>query len=130
MNIISCDKYENFDSAAICETIQTEKGQFNLYREYIGGIEEDGSWYLDGAAGCIIGLYETSDITASEYHEHTIINGLFELFQDSGEDVRTEEEVYYISFPAISKSLIIENYDSEAKTLEIVDRIKDYMREV
>lgn len=118
------DRYEQFDDVIYNEYLETGLGAFNLARDYIGGLQEDGTEYLEGAIGCIITL---SEVSASE--EHKAINHLYEVFNEQGYDTEISDEVIYNTFPDIRKSLTIENYSSEMDTVDIMGTIKNYLME-
>lgn len=122
LNIISEKPYKDyFDNVIVCETLCTEFGEYNLYREYIGAdLDEDGD-IIDGC-GCYISLHQTD--TAEEYP----INELYNLFTESGDNPDIDTAECYISTPRILKALYIENYVDENRTTDICDRIKAYFK--
>jgi hypothetical protein len=122
INNITTDKYTQFDDVIINEYLETDKGDFNLERYYIGGIEEDGTEYLDGACGCIISLNEVS-----ADNDHKVISDLLSILNTDYE-VKVDDEVIYMTFPDIRRSLTIENYDCEGETENIIEIIKNYLK--
>lgn len=120
INRIVEEKYIDFEDVRINEYLETDKGDFNLERYYIGGLDENGDEWLEGSCGCIISLNEvTQDVN------HTAIKDLASILSDY--EVKIEEETIYMTFPDIRQSLTIDNYDSESTTETIIQTIKDYL---
>ena len=125
LNILDHEETTSFcDDAVISEILDTDKGQFSLYREYIGGIDENGGFDLEGAWGCYISLNETTGTTG-----HDTIEELYRAFHDMGYDCRIDDNVIMMTAPEIKKSLVIENYDSETETINICNMIKSHFEE-
>ena len=54
INRIVEEKYIDFEDVTINEYLETDKGDFNLERFYIGGLDENGDEWLEGSCECII----------------------------------------------------------------------------
>ena len=118
------ERYEQFDDVMYIEYMETGLGAFNLSREYIGGLQEDGTEYLEGSIGCIITL---SEVTKQD--DHKAIKDLYSLLIEQGYEAEISDEVIYDTFPDIRQELRIENYDCEMDTVDIMDTIKNYLME-
>lgn len=119
------ERYEQFDDVMYIEYMETGLGAFNLIREYIGGLQEDGTEYLEGSIGCIVTL---SEVSATE-NEHKAIKDLYSLLNEQGYEAEISDEVIYDTFPDIRQELRLENYNCEMDTVDIMDTIKNYLLE-
>lgn len=122
INNITTHKYTQFDDVIINEYLETDKGDFNLERYYIGAVDEEETEYLDGAIGCIISINEVSGDD-----DHKVITDLYSILNPDY-DVEIEEETIFMTFPDIRRSLTIENYDCEGETENIIEKIKNYLK--
>lgn len=111
------------DNVTISETINTKLGEYNLLREYIGGVDENGEIDTINAMGCYISLNETEKTAGSG-----AVEGLYNILNELGFEAVINEEVIYNSFPLVCRSVTVENFIDDNTTETITDTIKDYFR--
>lgn len=104
-------EYEIFDDVIIEQDIRTQFGEFQLSRDYFGGIDEFGNEDLRCSGGCAISFCGIN----GTYPEKKIIEILIYMLECDGEEVEKTED-----------GLTLYDYVSYDSTEETISKIVAY----
>ena len=128
MKITNTEKFIENDDLIIIDFVCSDSGSYQLRRNYLGGYNSENEEEApENALGCIIELSETC-YNPKHFDIMRIFHALLDTKKYTRDELSFYDDLVYVSFPEVRRTLAIEDYESFDNTENIYQFIMDNLK--